>query len=1420
MPLRQQSANDSLKNETAYLIAAGTSHYSYIEDADLASVNDDINLIVDCLTSNALGYTRVLPELGTDPTSTGLKEALGAWFGEPRRTPADRVVVYYSGHGETHQDRHYLLTSDSRLNRLASTAFPAEELVRIILDSPVQQVMIILDTCYAGQGIIDLTSLAGKVTCSRAWQAEIPFGFVFISAARAKDEASQGAFANAFTEAIRNPKGQFGGRTQEYLEAPSLIKYVNEIFDQRHPHQSAVWSVAPPLREFPRFLPNPRYDSSTPEGIDIESQRQRDLIDHWVPRARGAEVYGEVSYFTGREAALRELVQWLKATQSGGKAHVVTGGPGTGKSALLARLVTLSDPQYREPMENMGALKAVPEDTVPPQGVVDIAVHARQKSLDEVVRIIAAATGLKTNRVDELVEVLAKRNKRCTIVIDALDEAKERDEIAERLLRRLTGFPHLWLLIGTRPDTRPDHPGRCVQKLGGRTIEINLNDEKYLGREDIARYVMQRLLAVDEPARATPYRNRPQLARRVAEIVAAKAGKVFLIARIVVSTLTESDEPVDTDRYKFPDEVGEAFWVDLERFNSRKDIDLDRKKVMALLRPLAYAEGEGIPWENLWLPLANAIAGRGQSASGAYDNDDIGLLLDHVGAYVVEAREGGISVYRLYHEALAEYLRDEKRSKEIQTCIVNTLVGLVPMNSCNESRDWVSAPAYTRNYLSTHAAAASKLSGLIDLPLYLVAAEPNRLLRAIQLTHEQLPDAPTRVYQTGFHYMSTSAAAERASYLEMTARQLTENIFADGFAQLRLGQTWRVVWARWQHSVAHRVLKGNRGEVHAIVTATYNGRPVIISGGQDNTIRVWDLAAGTLVGEPLRGHLGDVFAVTVSVLDGRPVIISGGWDRTVRVWDLALGIPLRELWGHRGSVLAIAAGTLNGRSVIVSGSEDKTIQLWDLAAGTPIGEPLEGHDGSVYALAIGMLNGRSMIVSGGEDKTVRLWDLADGTSVGKPLEGHEGRVDAVAVAILNGSPVAISGSADKTVRLWDLVEGAPLGEPLKAQSGVNAITVGTLDGRPVIITGEGDKTVRVWDLAAGVPVGEPLEGHQGSVEAVAVSTLNDRPMIVSGSWDNTVRIWDLAVETPIGERSRHHQNIENIVNTVAVGTLDRRSVAITGDWDGIVRVWDLGAGTPIGDPFESDQRCVTLAAGTLNGRLVIVSGGWDSMQVWDVAGGKPLSQTFGGYHGGVNAVTVSLLDGRSVIVSGGEDSTVQVWDLGAGTPLGDPLRGHGGSVYAVTVGVLDGRSVIVSAGEDSAVRVWDLAAGAPLGKPLLGHRGSVYALTVSTLDGRPVIVSGGGDKTIRIWDLASGAPLGQPLKGHIGAVTAIVVVKLGDRRVIVSGGRDNTVRVWDGRVTTVIDCGSVVTDIEVGPNASLVVATWSGIMMCRYLFNI
>lgn len=104
------------------------------------------------------------------------------------------------------------------------------------------------------------------------------------------------------------------------------------------------------------------------------------------------------------------------------------------------------------------------------------------------------------------------------------------------------------------------------------------------------------------------------------------------------------------------------------------------------------------------------------------------------------------------------------------------------------------------------------------------------------------------------------------------------------------------------------------GWVRSVAAAELDGRAVIISGSNDRTVRVWDLATGTPVGAPIAGHNGMVLAATAAELDMRPVIRLTGAARRglrhgcwaepsmsfvsradLRVWSVAC-----RMWQHSG----------------------------------------------------------------------------------------------------------------------------------------------------------------------------------------------------------------------------------------------------------------------------------------------------------------------------------------------------------------------------------------------------------------------------------------------------------------------------------------------------------------------------------------
>ncbi|MFC9602542.1 hypothetical protein ACFTTN_03665 [Streptomyces niveus] len=76
---------------------------------------------------------------------------------------------------------------------------------------------------------------------------------------------------------------------------------------------------------------------------------------------------------------------------------MVTGAAGSGKSALLARLVTLSDPGFLAADRFRDIAGTIPEGLMPPAGSVDAAVLARGKTSLTVVEELLEAFGEPTS---------------------------------------------------------------------------------------------------------------------------------------------------------------------------------------------------------------------------------------------------------------------------------------------------------------------------------------------------------------------------------------------------------------------------------------------------------------------------------------------------------------------------------------------------------------------------------------------------------------------------------------------------------------------------------------------------------------------------------------------------------------------------------------------------------------------------------------------------------------------------------------------------------------------------------------------------------------------------------------------------------------------------------------------------------------
>jgi len=501
-----------------------------------------------------------------------------------------------------------------------------------------------------------------------------------------------------------------------------------------------------------------------------------------------------------------------------------------------------------------------------------------------------------------------------------------------------------------------------------------------------------------------------------------------------------------------------------------------------------------------------------------------------------------------------------------------------------------------------------------------------------------------------------------------------------------------------------RILEGHTDFVRVVVV-TPDGKHVI-SGSDDNTLRVWDIESGKEI-QTLEVLTCSVDAVAVTP-DGKHAIL-GSYDNTLRVWDIESREEIQTLEGHTSWVSAIAV-TPDGKNAI-SGSWDNTLRVWDIKSGKEI-QTLKGHNNWVNAVAL-TPDGKHAI-SGSRDNTLKVWDIERGKEI-QALKGHNNWVSSVAVT--TDGKHAISGSCDNTLRVWDIESGEEMQTLEGHTSWVSSVAV-TPDGKHAI-SGSYDKTLRVWDIENRKEM-QTLEGHNDSVSSVAF--MPDGKHAISGSFDKTLRVWDIESVEEIRTLKGHIGWVE------AVAVTQDGEHAISGSRDNTLRVWNIEKGNEM-QTLEGHTDWVNAVSVTPDGKHVISRSRDNTLRVWNIEKGNEM-QTLEGHTGWVEAIAVTP-DGKHAI-SGSRDNTLRVWDIDRGEEI-QRLEVHTGWVNAVAV-TPDGKHAI-SGSDDKILRVWDIESGEEI-QTFEGHTDPVEAVAV-TPDGKHAI-SGSDDNTIRVWDIKTG----------------------------------------------------------------------------------
>lgn len=356
-----------------------------------------------------------------------------------------------------------------------------------------------------------------------------------------------------------------------------------------------------------------------------------------------------------------------------------------------------------------------------------------------------------------------------------------------------------------------------------------------------------------------------------------------------------------------------------------------------------------------------------------------------------------------------------------------------------------------------------------------------------------------------------------------------------------------------------KILEGQGGAV----SIAYNpDGSLIASGGQDNSVVLWDAITGEERAR-LLNHIYPVNAVLFSP-DGK-LLASGDISGIVRLWDVNTYAERAVFQSH--GIQSAMTFSADG-SLLASGGSNLA-RLWDIATGEILAEvddpgawdelALEAGDETViltanqlvlpwdentvdrlYPGALVWVNfaAENKLISRSESNILQTWNLMTGTLESSLFDPEPTPI-----------PTFFHLSSDGTVDSRDPATG----EVFVTYSGhtAQARTVAFSPNQLWVATGADDATARIWNMRTGEPLAI-LHGHIRSVSNVAFNP--ESSLLASASYDGTIMLWDMQTYERLATLEGHTLGVTDVAFN-REGT-----VLASASFDGTVILWGVMEG--------------------------------------------------------------------------------------------------------------------------------------------------------------------------------------------------------------------------------------------------------------------
>lgn len=259
----------------------------------------------------------------------------------------------------------------------------------------------------------------------------------------------------------------------------------------------------------------------------------------------------------------------------------------------------------------------------------------------------------------------------------------------------------------------------------------------------------------------------------------------------------------------------------------------------------------------------------------------------------------------------------------------------------------------------------------------------------------------------------------------------------------------------------------------------------LFSCGQDGTIRQWDIASRKLV-KVFSGNRDEVWQVVVDV-EGN-ALLSGGGDNTIRIFDLKTGALQKTIENAHYQRVASLALT---KDFLYTGGFDNLAKEWSRTTWT-VTRTFTGHIQGIWSIAV--QNG--FLYTASDDNLIKRWDL----STGKDIRSFAGHVSHLKCVKVLGSNM-FSGGYDYKVIHWNIDSGELIRTYQEQYSYISSIAVNATGG--ALFAASADNSVKKWSVQL-VPLNSTTTsttatGGTGSSSGTGVTGSNKNSAVSSTS---------------------------------------------------------------------------------------------------------------------------------------------------------------------------------------------------------------------------------------------------------------------------------------------------------------------------------